>query len=260
MPDEEENLARGGPKPIANLEMRMRRREAARKWPDSWTTMMAARTAEASATDCKTERSAAGRGGRRRRQGEERRRGWGGGREMGLKTGKGEAEGVRGSLEGRNEKREERGWKERWSIAWGLRGGEEMRGKTRRAAMGLVVWIVWEWIERHYECSCVDSKTRSAVRRIQRAQEHRNPTYLSQKIVNRTIHDQGIQYRPSIPNHSLFPLIYSSCYSRKSINRAPFLLQKDLEPELEEIKGEIEDRSCPLAPPRPPPELRRTTT
>ncbi|KAL0913084.1 hypothetical protein M5K25_016516, partial [Dendrobium thyrsiflorum] len=61
----------------------------------------------------------------------------------------------------------------------------------------------------------------------------------------------------SIQNHSFFPLIYSPCHSRKSINRAPFLLQKGtLEPELEEIKGEIEDCSCPLAPPRPPPDHR----
>ncbi|KAL0909087.1 hypothetical protein M5K25_023614 [Dendrobium thyrsiflorum] len=95
-----------------------------------------------------------------------------------------------------------------------------------------------------------------STRRIQRAQERRNPTSLSQKIVHRTIHDQGIQYRPSVPNHSLFPRIYGPCHSRKSINRAPFLLQKgppEPEPELEETKGEIEDRSCPLAPPRPPP-------
>ncbi|KAL0916392.1 hypothetical protein M5K25_013899 [Dendrobium thyrsiflorum] len=35
-----------------------------------------------------------------------------------------------------------------------------------------------------------------STRRIQRAQERRNPTSLSQKIVHRTVHDQGIQYRP----------------------------------------------------------------
>ncbi|KAL0924133.1 hypothetical protein M5K25_004940 [Dendrobium thyrsiflorum] len=99
-----------------------------------------------------------------------------------------------------------------------------------------------------------------STRRVQRAQEHRNPTSLSQKIVHQTIHDQGIQYRPSIPNHSLFPRIYGPCHSKKSINRAPSLLEKEPgEPEPKEIKGEIEDRSCPLAPPRPPPELRRTT-
>ncbi|KAL0916099.1 hypothetical protein M5K25_013581 [Dendrobium thyrsiflorum] len=69
-----------------------------------------------------------------------------------------------------------------------------------------------------------------STRRIQRAQEHRNPTFLSQKIVHRTIHDQWIQYQPT------------------------------LDPKLQEIKREIEDRSCPLAPPRPPPELRRTTS
>ncbi|KAL0921784.1 hypothetical protein M5K25_008893 [Dendrobium thyrsiflorum] len=46
------------------------------------------------------------------------------------------------------------------------------------------------------------------------------------KIVHRTIHNQGIQYRPSVHNHYLFPRIYGPCHSRKSINRAPFLLQK----------------------------------
>ncbi|KAL0909329.1 hypothetical protein M5K25_020186 [Dendrobium thyrsiflorum] len=97
-----------------------------------------------------------------------------------------------------------------------------------------------------------------STRRVQRAQEHRNPTSLSHKIVHQTIHDQWIQYRPSVPNHSLFPRIYGPCHSRKTINRAPFHLEKGRspEPELEEIKGEIEDRSCPLAPPRPPPDHR----
>ncbi|KAL0925919.1 hypothetical protein M5K25_004295 [Dendrobium thyrsiflorum] len=100
-----------------------------------------------------------------------------------------------------------------------------------------------------------------STRRVQRAQEHRNPTSLSQKIVHRTIRDQGVQYWPSVHNYPLLPRIYNPCHSRKSINRAPFLLQRRTpEPELEEIKGEIEDRSYPLAPPRPPPELRRTTT
>ncbi|KAL0918354.1 hypothetical protein M5K25_010360 [Dendrobium thyrsiflorum] len=37
----------------------------------------------------------------------------------------------------------------------------------------------------------------NSTRRIQRAQERRNPTSLSQKIVHQTIHNQGIQYRPS---------------------------------------------------------------
>ncbi|KAL0915091.1 hypothetical protein M5K25_015492 [Dendrobium thyrsiflorum] len=32
-----------------------------------------------------------------------------------------------------------------------------------------------------------------------------------------------------------------------------------LRPKLEGIKRETEDRSCPLAPPRPPPEFCRTT-
>ncbi|KAL0928364.1 hypothetical protein M5K25_000240 [Dendrobium thyrsiflorum] len=61
---------------------------------------------------------------------------------------------------------------------------------------------------------------------------------------------EGIQYRPSVQNHSLFPQIYKPCHSRKSINRAPFLLENGhLDPKLQEIKREIEDRSCPLAPP-----------
>ncbi|KAL0909507.1 hypothetical protein M5K25_020381 [Dendrobium thyrsiflorum] len=36
-----------------------------------------------------------------------------------------------------------------------------------------------------------------STRRVQRAQERRNTTSLSQKIVHRTVYDQGIQYRPS---------------------------------------------------------------
>ncbi|KAL0927690.1 hypothetical protein M5K25_001889 [Dendrobium thyrsiflorum] len=35
-----------------------------------------------------------------------------------------------------------------------------------------------------------------STRRIQRAQEHRIPTSLSQKIIHRTVHDQGNRYRP----------------------------------------------------------------
>ncbi|KAL0927153.1 hypothetical protein M5K25_001313 [Dendrobium thyrsiflorum] len=65
-----------------------------------------------------------------------------------------------------------------------------------------------------------------STRRIQRAQERRNPISLSQKIVHRTVHNQGIQYRPSVPNHSIFPRIYGPCHSKKSINRAPFHLEK----------------------------------
>ncbi|KAL0925851.1 hypothetical protein M5K25_004222 [Dendrobium thyrsiflorum] len=65
----------------------------------------------------------------------------------------------------------------------------------------------------------------SSMRRIQRSQEHRNPTSVSQKIVHRTVNDQGIQYRPSSP-------ISSS--------------KRTLDSKLEEIKREIEDRSCPL--------------
>ncbi|KAL0916504.1 hypothetical protein M5K25_014023 [Dendrobium thyrsiflorum] len=62
-------------------------------------------------------------------------------------------------------------------------------------------------------------------------------------------------------NHSTlaidFSFIYKSCHSRKSINRALILHEKGQK--LEGIKREIEDRSCPLAPPRPPPEYGRTT-
>ncbi|KAL0910989.1 hypothetical protein M5K25_019088 [Dendrobium thyrsiflorum] len=106
----------------------------------------------------------------------------------------------------------------------------------------------------------LEVESSGSTRRVQRAQERRNLTSLSHKIVHQTVHNQGIQYRPSVHNHSLFPRIYGPCHSRKSISRAPFLLQRGpREPELEETKGEIEDRSCPLAPPRPPPEFRRTT-
>ncbi|KAL0908389.1 hypothetical protein M5K25_022880 [Dendrobium thyrsiflorum] len=62
-------------------------------------------------------------------------------------------------------------------------------------------------------------------------------------------------------NHSPFTLdfspIYKPCHSRKSINRAPISLEKG--PKLEGIKREIGDRSCLLAPPRPPLEFCRTT-
>ncbi|KAL0922102.1 hypothetical protein M5K25_006064 [Dendrobium thyrsiflorum] len=96
-----------------------------------------------------------------------------------------------------------------------------------------------------------------STRRIQRAQDRENPTSLSQEIVHRTVYDQRVQYRPSVHNYPLLPRIYNPCHSRKTINRAPFHLEKrTLEQKLEEIKGEIEDRSCPLAPPRPPPDHR----
>ncbi|KAL0904850.1 hypothetical protein M5K25_027007 [Dendrobium thyrsiflorum] len=110
-----------------------------------------------------------------------------------------------------------------------------------------------------------------SLRRIQRAQERRNPTSLSQKIVHRTIHDQGIQYRPSVHNHSLFPRIYGPCHSRKSINRAPILLEKG--PQSQSLKRSRERSKTALAPlllldhrrssAGPPPEgstVRRTTT
>ncbi|KAL0923159.1 hypothetical protein M5K25_007204 [Dendrobium thyrsiflorum] len=89
-------------------------------------------------------------------------------------------------------------------------------------------------------------KSSGSTRRVQRAQEHRNPTSLSQKIVHQTIHDQGIQYRPSVPNHSLFPRIYGPCHSRKSINRAPFLLEKG--PESQSSKRPRERSKTALAP------------
>ncbi|KAL0913882.1 hypothetical protein M5K25_017374 [Dendrobium thyrsiflorum] len=63
-----------------------------------------------------------------------------------------------------------------------------------------------------------------STRRIQRAQDRKNPTSVGQEIVHRTIHDQGVQYRPS-------------------------------DPRLKESK-ETQDRSCTLAPPRPPPDHR----
>ncbi|KAL0905624.1 hypothetical protein M5K25_024059 [Dendrobium thyrsiflorum] len=110
-----------------------------------------------------------------------------------------------------------------------------------------------------------------STRRVQRAQERRNPTSLSQKIVHRTVYDQGIQYRPSVQNHSLFPRIYGPCHSRKSINRAPFLLQRG--PESQSLKRSRERSKTVLAPlllldhrwssAGPPPEgptVRRTTT
>ncbi|KAL0908180.1 hypothetical protein M5K25_022657 [Dendrobium thyrsiflorum] len=61
-----------------------------------------------------------------------------------------------------------------------------------------------------------------STRRIQRAQDRENPTSVGQDIIHRTIHDQGVQYRPS-------------------------------DPRLKESK-ETQDRSCTLAPPRPPPD------
>ncbi|KAL0924926.1 hypothetical protein M5K25_005787 [Dendrobium thyrsiflorum] len=65
-----------------------------------------------------------------------------------------------------------------------------------------------------------------STRRIQRAQDRKNPTSVSQEIVHRTIHDQGVQYRPSVHNYPLLPRIYNPCHSRKTINRAPFYLEK----------------------------------
>ncbi|KAL0912708.1 hypothetical protein M5K25_018700 [Dendrobium thyrsiflorum] len=70
-----------------------------------------------------------------------------------------------------------------------------------------------------------------STRRIQRAQDRENTTSVGQEIVHRTIHDQGVQYRPSVQPH--------------------FTLKKD--PRLKESK-ETQDRSCTLAPPRPPPD------
>ncbi|KAL0909563.1 hypothetical protein M5K25_020443 [Dendrobium thyrsiflorum] len=110
-----------------------------------------------------------------------------------------------------------------------------------------------------------------STRQIQRAQEHRIPTSVSQKIIRRTVYNQGIQYRPSVYNHSLFPRIYKPCHSKKLINRAPFLLQRG--PESQSLKRSRERSKTALAPlllldhrrnfAGPPPEgptLRRTTT
>ncbi|KAL0905380.1 hypothetical protein M5K25_023795 [Dendrobium thyrsiflorum] len=97
-----------------------------------------------------------------------------------------------------------------------------------------------------------------STRQIQQTQEHIILTTLSQKIIHRTAHNQGIQHRPSIRTTPHLPPIYKPCHSRKSINRAPFILEKG--PKLEGIKREIGDRSCLLAPPRPPSEFYRTTT
>ncbi|KAL0918655.1 hypothetical protein M5K25_010678 [Dendrobium thyrsiflorum] len=113
-------------------------------------------------------------------------------------------------------------------------------------------------------------KSSGSTRRVQRAQEHRNPTSLSQKIVHQTIHDQGIQYRPSVPNHSLFPRIYGPCHSRKSINRAPFLLEKGPESQSSKRPRErsktalaplllLDHRRSSAGPPPKGPTLRRTT-
>ncbi|KAL0912652.1 hypothetical protein M5K25_018641 [Dendrobium thyrsiflorum] len=96
-----------------------------------------------------------------------------------------------------------------------------------------------------------------STRRIQRAQEHIIPTSLSQKIIHRTVDDEGIQHRPSIRTTPHLPPIYKPYYSRKYINRALILHKKG--PKLEGIKREIGDRSCPLAPPQPPSEFCRTT-
>ncbi|KAL0907111.1 hypothetical protein M5K25_025654 [Dendrobium thyrsiflorum] len=91
------------------------------------------------------------------------------------------------------------------------------------------------------------------------------------KIVHQTFYDQGIQYRPSVQNHSLFPRIYGPCHSRKSINRAPFLLQK--EPGSQSLKRSRERSKTALAPlllldhrrttarrPYTSPDHRRTTS
>ncbi|KAL0907447.1 hypothetical protein M5K25_021859 [Dendrobium thyrsiflorum] len=60
-----------------------------------------------------------------------------------------------------------------------------------------------------------------STRRIQQAQEHRIPTSLSQKIIHRTVHDQGIQHRPSIqttPHLSLISHLFT---------KTPFFLKRD---------------------------------
>ncbi|KAL0926725.1 hypothetical protein M5K25_002970 [Dendrobium thyrsiflorum] len=58
-------------------------------------------------------------------------------------------------------------------------------------------------------------------RRIQRAQEHKIPTPLSQKIIHRTVHMQGIQHRPSIQITLKSPLIFLLFTESSKISRAP---------------------------------------
>ncbi|KAL0911348.1 hypothetical protein M5K25_019482 [Dendrobium thyrsiflorum] len=102
-----------------------------------------------------------------------------------------------------------------------------------------------------------------STRRIQRAQDRENPTSVGQDIVHRTIHDQGVQYRPSVHNYPLLPRIYNPCHSRKTINRAPFHLEKG--PKAQGIKGDSRSLLHPCSssttagPPLEGPSLRRTT-
>ncbi|KAL0917106.1 hypothetical protein M5K25_012153 [Dendrobium thyrsiflorum] len=97
------------------------------------------------------------------------------------------------------------------------------------------------------KCDNLIVESSGSTRRVQRAQERRNPTSLSQEIVHRTVHDQGIQYRPSVPNHSLFPRIYGPCHSRKTINRAPFHLEKGPgEPSLKRSRERSKTALAPL--------------
>ncbi|KAL0923770.1 hypothetical protein M5K25_007842 [Dendrobium thyrsiflorum] len=121
------------------------------------------------------------------------------------------------------------------------------------------------------KCDNLIVESSGSTRRVQRAQERRNPTSLSQEIVHRTVHDQGIQYRPSVPNHSLFPRIYGPCHSRKTINRAPFHLEKGPgEPSLKRSRERSKTALAPLllldhrrnfaGPPPKGPTVRRTTT
>ncbi|KAL0917286.1 hypothetical protein M5K25_012337 [Dendrobium thyrsiflorum] len=60
-----------------------------------------------------------------------------------------------------------------------------------------------------------------STRRIQRAQEHRILTSLSQKIIHRTVYDQGIQHRPSIQTTSHLPLILHIFTTLLSLEKGP---------------------------------------
>ncbi|KAL0905638.1 hypothetical protein M5K25_024073 [Dendrobium thyrsiflorum] len=107
-----------------------------------------------------------------------------------------------------------------------------------------------------------------STRRIQRAQEHRIPASLSQKIIHRIVHDQEIQHRSSIRTTPHLPPIYKPCHFRKSINRALILHEKG--PKFEGSRERSETALAPLlllghrrSSAEPPPEgstFCRTTT
>ncbi|KAL0918029.1 hypothetical protein M5K25_013150 [Dendrobium thyrsiflorum] len=77
-----------------------------------------------------------------------------------------------------------------------------------------------------------------SMRRIQRAQERRIPTSLSQKIIHRTDHDQGDRYRPSIQTTPEIPLISPLFTSHAT--QPSFSLKRD--PRQEEKKRREEEK------------------